>query len=147
MTTETNKTLVRRAVEEGWNQGNVALIDELCTPNYIHHYPPFPDFGSSEDYKRFAIAVRSAYPDIHLTIEDLIAEGEQVVVRYMWRGTNTGDFVLPTMRIPATGKQVTVTGVTITRFAGGKAVEAWEYPDTLGLYQQLGLIQVPQAVG
>jgi predicted ester cyclase len=147
MSTETNKALMRRAIEEVYNQGKVALIDELGTPNYVHHMPPFPDFGSLEDYKRFFIAIRSAFPDLHITIEDLIAEGELVVLRYTWRGTNTGDFVLPTMRIPATGKQVTMMGITITRYAGGKAVEAWDLVDNLGFYQQLGLIPMPQAVG
>ncbi len=147
MSTEANKALMRRAVEEGWNHGNVALFDELGTPNYVHHMPPFPDFGSLEDYKRFGIAIRSAFPDVHLTIEDLIAEGELVVLRYTWRGTHTGDFVLPMMRIPATGKQVTMTGIVITRYAGGKAVEAWEQVDNLGFYQQLGLIPMPQPVG
>ncbi len=69
-----------------------------------------------------------------------------MVIRWTWRGTNTGDIVIP-MHIPATGKQVTVTGITISRFAGGKSVEDWHLADYLGLYQQLGLIPVPQPVG
>jgi predicted ester cyclase len=77
----------------------------------------------------------------------VIAEGELVVVRWTMRGTNTGELVSPTMHIPATGKQVTVTGIGIVRFAGGKGVELWNEQDSLGLYQQLGLIPVPQAVG
>jgi steroid delta-isomerase-like uncharacterized protein len=146
MSTETNKALVRRATEEGWNQGNLALIDELCAPDYVNHDPDRPDVRTHEDYKRWVTENRSAFPDFHLTIDDLVAEGEQVVVRWTMRGTNTGDIVRPT-HIPATGKQVTMTGIDITRFAGGKVVETWHQGDYLGLFQQLGLIPVPQPVG
>ena len=83
---------------------------------------------------------------MHSTIEDMIAEGDQVVVRATIRGTNTGDIVTP-MHIPATGKQVTVSGMTIVRFAGGKGVEVWNLTDTLGIFQQLGLIPVPGQPG
>jgi predicted ester cyclase len=66
---------------------------------------------------------------VRITIEGVIAEGEQVVARYMWRGTNSGDLVTPTMHRPATGKQATVTGIAICRFAGGKGVELWNERD------------------
>jgi predicted ester cyclase len=68
-----------------------------------------------------------------------VAEGDQVATRWIFRGTNTGDFVTP-MPIPATGKQVTISGITIARFAGGKVVEDWHQVDTLGMLQQLGVI-------
>ena len=142
MSTEENKALVRRAIEEGWNQGNVAVFDELYAPNFIFHDPDFPDVRTREDYKQWATGIRAAFPDLHLTIEDVIAEGDQVVVRWTFRGTNTGDLVMP-MPIPATGKQVTVTGITISRFAGGKLVEIWQQGDTMGLMQQLGVIPAP----
>ena len=147
MSTEENKALVRRVIEEGWNQGHVAVFDELSAPNWVYHDPGNPDVRTLEDYKRYVTEVRSAFPDFHSTIEDMIAEGEQVVARWTWRGTNTGDIVMPTMHIPATGKQVTVTGISIGRFAGGKGVELWIEMDTLGLFQQLGLIPMPQSVG
>ncbi len=146
MSTEDNKATVRRTIEEGWNQGKVAVYDELCAPNYIHHDPTFFNIRTHEDYKRWVIETRSAFPDFHLTIEDLIAEGEQVAVRWTMRGTNTGDLVT-LMHVPATGKQVTVTGITVVRFAGGKIVEVWHQGDNLGMFQQLGLIPVPQPVG
>lgn len=82
------------------------------------------------------------YPDFQVTIEDLVADQDQVVVRYSWRETNSGDFVTPTMQIPATGKQVTATGISIVRFAGGKGVEVRNQTDSLGIFQQLGLIPV-----
>lgn len=138
MSTEDNKATVRRFFEES-NQGNVAALDELCAPNWVYHDPSFPDVRTLADYKRFITEVRTAFPDFHATIEDLIAERDEVVARSTWRGTNTGDFVRP-MPLPATGKQVTVTSITIVRFAGGKGVEVWYQQDTLGLFQQLGLI-------
>jgi steroid delta-isomerase-like uncharacterized protein len=142
MSTEDNKAAVRRYFEEVLNQGNLARAYELNAPNWVYHDPIVPDVRTLEDYNQWFTQIRSAYPDFHVTIEDMIAEGDQVVVRYTWRGTNTGDFVTP-MHIPATGKQVTVTGITIVRFAGGKGVEVWNQSDSLGLFQQLGLIPAP----
>ncbi len=146
MSTEDNKAKERRLFEEGLDQGKVAVFDELCAPNYIYHDPDLPEVRTLEDFKRYVTEARSEFPDLHMTIEDMIAEGDKVVTRWMWRGTNTGDLVTP-MHIPATGKRVTVTGITIGRFAGGKKVEAWTQSDNLGLNQQLGLIPVPQPVG
>ncbi len=147
MSTEDNKATVRRAIEELWNQGRVAVFDELFAPTFIYHDAARPDVGTLEDYKRNFAATRSAFPDTHLTIEDMIAEGDKMVMRFTWRGTNTGDFVMPPMRIPATGKQVTVTAIVILRFAEGKAVEFWGQFDNLGMFQQLGLIPMPHPVG
>ncbi len=142
MSTEDNKALVRRAIEEVWNQGNVALADELYAPTVIYQNPGVADVRTLEDFKRFVTAFRSAFPDGHTTIEDLIAEGDQVVLRYTFRGTNTGDFVTP-MPLPATGKQVIMTGIAIARVTSGKAVEVLDMGDNLGLLQQLGLIPAP----
>jgi len=142
MSTEENKALVRRAIEEVWNQGNVALADELYAPNVHFRNPGVADLRTLEDLKRFVTAFRSAFPDGRTTIEDLIAEGDQAVLRYTFRGTNTGDFVTP-MPLPATGKQVIMTGIAIARLAGGKAVEVLDMSDNLGLLQQLGVIPLP----
>ena len=139
MSTEENKALVRRAIEEVWNQGNVALIDELDHANLIHHDPDFPNVRTREDYKQWVIETRNAFPDLHLTIEELIAEGDQVVTRWTFRGTNAGAMVTP-MHIPATGRQVTVPGITISRLTGGKFLENWQQGGTLGFMQQLGLV-------
>jgi steroid delta-isomerase-like uncharacterized protein len=144
MSTEDNKAIARRFIEEGWNQGNLTVFDELCAPDYIYH-DPVSAVHTREDYKQLVTEGRRVYPDFHLTIEDLIAEGDKVVVRYTLRGTNTGDLVTPSMPmpIPATGKKVTGPGISITRIAGGKAVETWNQADNLGALQQLGLIPVP----
>jgi predicted ester cyclase len=139
MSTEENKAIVRRFFEEVLNQGNLAEAFELNAPNWVYHDPNVPNVRTLEEYTQWITENRSVFPDLHLTIEDLIAEGDQVVGRYTLRGTNTGEIVTP-MQIPATGKQVTVTGIAIIRFAGGKGVEVWNQGDNLGLLQQLGLM-------
>ena len=146
MSTVDNKATVRRFFEEVLNQGKVALLDELFAPNFLYHDATRPDVRTLEDYKRFLTETHSAFPDVHFTLEDVIAEGEELVVRWTMRGTNTGDIVTP-MHIPATGKQITVTGIGIGRTVEGKTVELWNEQDYLGLFQQLGLIPVPQPVG
>jgi predicted ester cyclase len=125
MSTEENKANIRRWTDEGWNQRNWAIFDEVAAPNWTFHDPGFPQVHSLEDYKRTATEVCIAFPDLHVTIDDLIAEGDKVVARFTVRGTNIGDFVTP-MPLPATGKQVSVSGIAIIRFAGGKEVEAWQ---------------------
>ena len=145
MSTEGNKATVRRFIEEAWNQGRVPLMDELFAPDFIFHDSSRPDVGTLEDYKRGITEFRSAFPDMHLTIEDMIAEGDKVVVRLTWSGTNTGDIL--TMRLPATGKRITMTMIGIVRFVGGKLVELWPEENDLSLFQQLGLIPMPEPVG
>jgi len=90
MSTEVNIAAVRRHIEEGLNQGKVAVFDELCAPDFIFHDPDRPDVTTLEDFKRMLTEGRSACPDFHLTIDDLIATDEKVVLRWTWRGTNTG---------------------------------------------------------
>ncbi len=146
MSTEENKASMRRAIDEGWNQGNVAVFDELAVSNYVHHDPSSRDALTLEDFKQWVTETRNAFPDLHITTEDMIADEDKVVVRLTSRGTNTGDIVTP-MHIPATGKQVTTTSMVIVQYAGGKAVEGWSQGDDLGVYQQLGIIPAPEQVG
>jgi steroid delta-isomerase-like uncharacterized protein len=133
MSTEENKAVIRRVVEEGWNKGNVDIFDELAATDVVHH-----DYKTRglEAFKQAIAADMTAFPDLKVTIEDMIAEGDKVVVRYTFRGTQKGE----TQGILPTGKHVTVTGIFICRCAGGKIVEEWENWDDLGLFQQLGAI-------
>ncbi len=147
MSIEDNKAVLRRFAEEVWNQGQVAVLDELCAPNFLYHMPSRPDVRTLEDYKRFITEFRSACPDFHGTIDDMIAEGDKVVIRGTWHGTNTGDLVTPMMRLPATGKHITMTAINIGRFVEGKLVELWQEVDDLGMLQQLGMMPAPQPVG
>ena len=142
MSIEDNKALVRRFVEQGWNQKNLAIFDELTASNFAHYDPDFPNVRTREDYKQWFAANRNAFPDFQLTIDALIAEGDQVVARWTFRGTNTGDIATP-MHLPATGKRVQVSGITISRITGGKLTENWQLGDTAGFLQQLGVMPAP----
>src|SRR5260370_37813422 len=96
MSTEDNKATVRRFTEEGWNQGNVAVFDELNAPNWVYHDPGFPDVRTLEDYKSWVTETRGAFPHLHITIEELIAERDQVGRRGTARVAHTGGIVAPT---------------------------------------------------
>ena len=134
---EGNKNAVRRLFEEVWNKGNLQVTDELFTPNYTHHDASTPDVGRGpESEKKRATLYRAAFPDFRLTIEDLIADGETVMARWSCRGTHKGDL----SGIAPTGKQFTISGVSIARFANGKMAEGWVNWDALGLMQQLGVV-------
>lgn len=135
MSIEENKENARRAVEEVLNKGDLSLADELVDANYIGHQPGLPDFKGPEGFRQFMTMMRTAFPDIHLTIEDTVAEGDKVVMRYTGRGTHKGDL----MGIAPTGKQITITGMVISRHVGGKQVEAWVAMDQLGMLQQMGV--------
>ena len=141
MSTEENKALVRRYFEE-WNKHKLAGVEELCAPDYVGHAPSI--FGDMDlaAMNQVMPAWFAALPDMHWMVEDLIAEGDKVVVRYTCRGTHRGEF----MGIPPTGKQVSWTGIGIDRIKDGKFVESWMNEDNLGLMQQLGAIpQMTQA--
>jgi steroid delta-isomerase-like uncharacterized protein len=134
MTTK-NKAIFRRYFEDVLNTGNLSLVEELIAPNYVSHYPAGYELGGGpEDVKQIVTQVRTAFPDVHFSVDDLVAEGEKVVGRWTFRGTQEGDF----MGIPPTGRQVTVMGIAIYRFAAGQITEAWVAWDALGLMRQLG---------
>ena len=138
MSTEENKAIARRVFEEGWNQGKLDVIDEIVTSDYLLRDPSMPeDIRGPEGFKQFITMYRAAFPDIHFTVEDQIAEGDKVVTRWTGTGTHQGEL----MGIAATGiRGRGVTGVTIDRMAGGKAVESWNAWDVLGMLQQLGVV-------
>ena len=136
MSTEANKALVRRWFEET-DKGNLAIIDELCAPDYIDHSPPLPGMGEGSDAVRKANeSLAAAFPDTVHLIEDQIAEGDKVVTRLRGRATFLGEI----LGIPPNGKVVEITGISIHRIADGKLVEHWANADLLSFMQQLGAI-------
>ena len=137
MSTEDNKTLVRRAFD-ALNQQNWAAFYELVAPDMVLHEVSTTMQGL-EAYQQFLSMYYAAFPDLHFLVEDLIAEGDRVVARYTGRGTHQGEL----MGIPPTGKPVSVTNILITRIANEKAVEQWLNFDALGMLQQLGVIPAP----
>jgi len=140
MPAEENKALVRRWIEEAFNRGNVNIVSELFATNYVNHDPGTPGLSQGpEGAKQFVTRYRSAFPDARITIEEMFAEGDKVVTRWTASGTQRGS--LP--GIPATGKQSTVSGITISRIMGGKIAEDYLNWDTLGMLQQLGVFPAP----
>jgi steroid delta-isomerase-like uncharacterized protein len=137
MSTETNKALVRRWIEDGWNAGQLALIDELYTPNVVQHDPGSPvPVTSSAALKGYVGAFLTAFPDLHFTIDDLMAEADKVLWRFTSQATHTG----PLMNIPPTGKRAIVTGMVLFRVESDKIAEVWVNVDTLGMLQAIGVI-------
>src|SRR6266404_4861546 len=134
---ENNKAVVRRLIEEVWNKGNLSLVDELFAPNYEHHDPSSPDFGRGpESEKKRANLYRNPFPDLRLTIEDIIAEDNTVMTRWSCRGTHNGFL----NDMATTEKQFTISGITVGRLANGKIAESYVNWDALGLMQQLGVV-------
>ena len=134
---EQNKTLVRRVIEEVYNQGNLAVVDELAAGDLLIHMTS-QEIRGREGAKQYVAALRAGFPDLQITIEDQIAEGDRVVTRWTACGTHMGQF----QGIPPTGKEVRVVGTDIDRIADGKTVECWSHVDELGMMQQLGAIPV-----
>jgi len=128
MSTELNKALARRIVEEMWNTHNLKVIDEVYAPEFG---------GGHEASKQFVAAQLAVFPDLQITVEDQIAEKDRVATRYVMRGTHQGEFA----NLPPTGKQFTATGIEMHRFANGKLVELWNVVDVLSMLQQLGVLQ------
>jgi steroid delta-isomerase-like uncharacterized protein len=136
MSVEENKTFIRRFYEEVFNKRNLAAIDDFIAPDHIDHTLPAGLPIGPEGTKQAIAMTLSGFPDLHITIEDMIAEGDKVVIRFTTHGTQQGAFG----SIPPTGKQVAVSTIEITRMAGGKIVEDWGLDDRLGVLQQLGLV-------
>ena len=141
MTTDANKALYRRWFEEVVTERDLALADALLAPDYVLHFPGMPVPLDRDGHTQLLGMFHAAFPDWRETVEDVIAEGDRVVIRVTGTGTHQGEF----MGAPPTGKRVTATGVGIGRLADGRIVESWAEYDALGLLQQLGVIPAPQA--
>ena len=134
-----NKAILRRFFEDLFNTGNLAVADEIVATDYLNHNAAPGETPGREGLKQFVAAVRTAFPDLHFTVEDQIAEGDKVVTRFTGRGTHRGEF----MGIPPTGKAFAISGIGLYRLADGKIVEDRVQEDTLGMLQQLGAIPSP----
>jgi predicted ester cyclase len=133
------KTIAKRVLEEPW-KGNWDVIDEFIAPGYIGHDPSQPDpirgiDGTKANFQQYL----DAFAGAHITVEEQLAEGDIVASRWTGRGTHTGEI----SGISPTGKDVTVSGITISRIEGGKIVEEWTNWDTLGMLVQLGAVPTP----
>lgn len=134
-----NKAIVRRSYEEVFNAGDLDVVDELVSTDFVAHTPS-GDIQGATQMKQYVMTLRAAFPDLRITIEDQIAEGDKVVTRWSATGTHTGPF----QGIPPTGKRGHMTGVDIDYVIDGKTVECWNLADNLSLLQQLGVLPVPE---
>ena len=134
MSAKDNREAVRRTVEEAINKGELDVIDEVMDAGYVYHVPDNEVVGP-DGFKLYVSMMRAALPDLKMTIEDMVAEGNTVASRFTIRGTHHGHF----MGVAPTGKKVEISEAVFIRFKNGKEVEAWPYTDTLSIYQQLGV--------
>lgn len=138
MSTIQNQEVLRQVIEEGFGKGNVEALDLLFAPNYKEH-----QFGMKttlEGLKEDIHALRAAFPDLHYTIEDSVADGDTVWMRMTAHGTNLGPFMGP-----PTNKAINITVMDVCRFENGKIVEHWGVPDRFAVLAQLGLL--PKSAG
>jgi steroid delta-isomerase-like uncharacterized protein len=142
VTAEVNKGILRRALDV-WNSGDLAALDGLFAPGVVMHLRGRPDVTGLDAYRAYLVALRAAFPDQQWLPEDLIAEGDRVVLLWTLRGSHRGEL----MGTAPTGREVTVTGISAYRVADGKVAEIWVQSDTLGLLQQLGALPAPGQPG
>jgi steroid delta-isomerase-like uncharacterized protein len=137
MSTEQNKALIHQFVEELINQGKLDIIDEIVSPDFVEHEALPPGIPPSREAPRAMFGMlQSAFPDLHATIEHLIAEDDKVVAHMTWAGTQEGEF----MGIPPTGKHMSINVMDIFGIAGGQIVDHWGVSDMISMMQQLGLM-------
>jgi len=136
MSAEENKNIVRRTFEEIFNQGNLALADAWVAATFVNHATPDIMLPGPESLKEHVVLLRIAFPDLHFTVEDLIADEERVATRVTFEGTHRGVF----RGFPPTDKSFIQSQMHMVRFVKGKVVEHWAVRDDLGLMQQLGIV-------
>jgi steroid delta-isomerase-like uncharacterized protein len=132
---EQNKKVARRVFEEVQSRGDFALVSELYAGDFVS-FSPFGEAHGPEGEKRFVTILRQVFPDLVVTVEDQVAEGDRVATRWTALGTHQGEF----QGIPPTGRQMAITGISIFRIADSKILEAWGNPDMLGMLMQLGFV-------
>jgi predicted ester cyclase len=131
-----NKMQIRRVIEEAYNRGDLGVVDEVASSELVIHASS-EEIRGPEGAKQYIVALRAGFPDLRLTIEDQIAEGDMVVTRWTARGTHMGTF----QNVSATGRKIWLSGTDIDRIIGGKVVECWAHVDELQLMRQLGAIE------
>ncbi len=141
MSPDDNKAILRTYVETIFNQKQVDRAGELVAPDYVDHAALPGQAPGLEGAKQKWAMYLAGIPDLRVTIEEMVAEGDKVGVRRSYEGTHQGEL----LGIPPTGKQIRIGGISIFRLAGGKIAEHWEQLDRLALMQQLGVIPAPAA--
>ena len=138
--TEELKPMIRKIFDEAYNKGNLDVLDALIDANYVRHQSPMKEVRGVDAYKKFVGAVRKAYTNFEIEVEDVIAEGNKTVVRTILKGKHTGK--TPTLMAPPTGKEVAMVGCAVSTWENGKITEEWVYNDYMGLTQQFGVMPI-----
>jgi steroid delta-isomerase-like uncharacterized protein len=137
VSTEDNKALVRRGIEQCLNNGKMAVADEIFTSDFVFHTPAQPEpFHGPAGFKQYVTTIRTAFPDIHFTIHNLLAEGDLVAARWSATLSHRGEF----FGIPPTGNEATLTGIHVYRISGDRIAEEWQELSALRLIQDLGVL-------
>ncbi len=139
MTTQENKSLVLQYIDQFLNHGNMTIADEILSPDYKRYLSPNTPPLTSDQQKQRIAGLRAAFPDLHLSVEDMVTEGDRVAFRGVIHGTQQGAF----QGIAPTGKQVTAFAFDIVRIDKGKFIEHWGGPDLLNILMQLGAVVSP----
>jgi steroid delta-isomerase-like uncharacterized protein len=138
---DANKSLAKRFVEEVFNPGNMDIYDQLVADDYLNHNPPIAGLpGTKQGFRQAVVLTRQAFPDVHVGIEDMLAEGDRVMFRDTVKATHKADF----QGIPATDKRLTWTEMHFFRIAQGKIIEHWANFNQLGILVQLGVLPRPE---
>lgn len=134
-----NKTVIRTFIEEVINQGRIERTDEFVIEDFVE-LDPFPGQAPGrEGLKAVILQMRSAFPDIHWAVDEMVAEGDKLVTRFTWTGTHQGEF----LGVPATGRSVSIKGIVVDSLEGGKMVDSRMLLDVLGMMMQLGMTLAP----
>lgn len=141
MSTEDNKAIVRRMTEVFYNQGAIERADQFFAATYVHHDPASPQVRDRAGLQEAVRTFRAGCPDLHITTDELVAEGDKVLKRWTYHATHTGNL----SGLPPTGKRITMSGLELFRLADGQIVESWLGYDNLSLMQQLGVAPQTQA--
>ena len=145
ITDEEAKALLDSALEI-WNNGNLVLVEDVFAPEIVAHTSTFPDdIVGLEGIKSWVTFARTAYPDLHMTFDEVIVKGDKIVVRFTLTGTNTGPLSMPTGELPPTGREVRITGLGIDRVQNGKITEEFVVYNVLDMMLQLGFTLTPPA--
>jgi steroid delta-isomerase-like uncharacterized protein len=127
-----NESVVRRFFEELWNEGDLACADDVLAPGHVHHIGD-DRLDGPEGVKDAVRSLRTAFSDLYFTLEDVVSDGDRVVVRWTATGTHEAEFG----GVPASGRSVRWTGIDLVRLEDGRIVELWAAADVAGLFEQL----------
>lgn len=142
MSSETNKAIVQRYYDQIWNNGRLDLVEEFIAEDFSEdNGPSIPGLNGRDALKAVIGGIRASLPDLQIALHDVVAEGNKVVTRTTFTATHQGEL----MGIPATGKQLEVSGAAIFRLENARIAELWNFLDNLSMMQQLGVVPTPEA--